>query len=127
MANIPRGFLSILQRCHKPMLNLPYKVRFESKSPIDIAIRHRPGTMDKRYLIWSGRFKSMEDIPEHVTVDAMQKAKTKVRIRICNILIVVGLLGSIIMIITGKRAAGRGESVAKMNMDWHKEINAKPK
>lgn len=28
----------------------------------------------------------------------------------------------VVMAISGKRAAERGESVQKMNLDWHKEI-----
>lgn len=33
--------------------------------------------------------------------------------------------GCVLMVYSGKKAAERGESVAKYNLDWHKEYNAK--
>lgn len=35
------------------------------------------------------------------------------------------LFGCILMIISGRKAAERGESVLKMNQEWHKEYNEK--
>lgn len=32
-------------------------------------------------------------------------------------------VGCIIMIISGKRAAKRGESVSQWNIDWHRDYN----
>lgn len=46
------------------------------------------------------------------------------RIRIANIMIVATLAGCGYMVYSGKQAAGRGESVQRMNIDWHKEYNA---
>lgn len=46
------------------------------------------------------------------------------RIRIANIMIVATLVGCGYMVYSGKQAAGRGESVQKSNIDWHKEYNA---
>lgn len=34
-------------------------------------------------------------------------------------------VGCLIMIMSGKEAAERGETVQKMNLDWHKEYNEK--
>lgn len=39
-------------------------------------------------------------------------------------MLVATVLTCIGMIISGKRAAKRGESVVKMNQDWHREYNA---
>lgn len=41
----------------------------------------------------------------------------------CNYMIVATILGCIAMIYSGKQAAERGESVAQMNLDWHKKYN----
>lgn len=38
-------------------------------------------------------------------------------------MMVATVIGCIIMIISGKRAAQRGESVTKWNLDWHREYN----
>lgn len=45
------------------------------------------------------------------------------RIRIANIMMIATLLGCGFMVYSGKQAASRGESVQKMNIDWHKEYN----
>lgn len=64
----------------------------------------------------------------------MEKARNRVRIRIANIMMVLTFLGCVAMIISGKKAAERGESIHKQNLDWHKAYNestakeaAKPK
>lgn len=38
-------------------------------------------------------------------------------------MIVATIIGSILMIISGKRAAARGESVTKDNAEWHRKYN----
>lgn len=41
----------------------------------------------------------------------------------CNYMIVATILGCIAMVVSGKQAAKRGESVSQMNLDWHKKYN----
>lgn len=53
----------------------------------------------------------------------MDKAKNRIRIRLANIMMTVTALGCVIMIFSGKKAHQRGESVAKMNTEWHQEYN----
>lgn len=53
----------------------------------------------------------------------MERARNKFRIKICNYMILATILGCIAMIVTGKKKAERGETVSKMNMDWHKKYN----
>lgn len=38
-------------------------------------------------------------------------------------MVVATIIGCILMIISGKKAAKRGESVVKMNQDWHREYD----
>lgn len=38
-------------------------------------------------------------------------------------MVVATVVGCIVMIVSGKRAAKRGESVQKTNLDWHKKYN----
>lgn len=52
----------------------------------------------------------------------MERARSKGRIRIANIMMALTAVACVVMAISGKRAAERGESVQKMNLDWHKEI-----
>lgn len=53
----------------------------------------------------------------------MEKSRSKVRIRVSNILMVLTLIGCIFMVRSGKKAAEKGETVQKMNQDWHKQYN----
>ena len=55
--------------------------------------------------------------------DTMERCRNIVRIRVNLSLIVLCLMGAIAAMQSGKRAAERGESVTKANMDWHNEYN----
>ena len=55
----------------------------------------------------------------------MEMAKNKARIKIANYMILATIVACVIMAISGKRAAKRGESVSKMNLDWHKQHESK--
>lgn len=45
--------------------------------------------------------------------------------QVANIMMALTALGCVIMIWSGKQAAERGETVHKMNVDWHKSYNEK--
>lgn len=53
----------------------------------------------------------------------MERCRNRIRIRLANIMMGLTIIGCIVMVYSGKQAAKRGESVAKMNLDWHKEYN----
>lgn len=55
----------------------------------------------------------------------MERARNRFRIKIANYMMGLTVVGCIIMIYSGKKAAERGETVSKANLDWHKEYNAK--
>lgn len=55
--------------------------------------------------------------------DTLEKARDKCRIKSCNIMLVLTVIGCIVMVISGKQAAKRGESVVKMNQEFHRQYN----
>lgn len=55
--------------------------------------------------------------------ETVEKARNKARIRLANIMMLMTAMACIGMVISGKRAAERGESVQKANLEWHKRIN----
>lgn len=57
--------------------------------------------------------------------ETLDKAKNKMRIKICNYMIVATLLACLAMVYSGKKAAESGQTVSKMNLDWHKEYKDK--
>lgn len=54
----------------------------------------------------------------------MERANNRTRIRIANLMILSTIIGCIVMIVSGKKAAKSGDSVQKQNLDWHKQHNA---
>lgn len=86
-------------------------------------INHKVNNLEKRFLVWSGKYKSVDDVPPTVSQHTMEKARNKARIKIANYMILATIIACIGFVYSGKQAAKRGESVQKMNLDWHKEVN----
>lgn len=57
------------------------------------------------------------------SAEVMERCRNKVRIRLANIMMALTVVGCGIMVYSGKEAAKRGETVSKMNIDWHKKYN----
>jgi hypothetical protein len=55
----------------------------------------------------------------------MEKVRNRIRIRVANIMMALTAIGCIVMVMSGKKAAERGDTVQKQNLDWHKEYNQK--
>jgi Protein of unknown function (DUF1075) len=55
----------------------------------------------------------------------MERTRNKIRIRLANIMMALTAVACLIMVYSGKQAAERGDTVQKMNLDWHKEYNDK--
>lgn len=53
----------------------------------------------------------------------MEYCRNKMRIRVANYMALATIIGCFIMIYSGKKAASRGEFVAKQNLDWHNQYN----
>lgn len=77
----------------------------------------RPSEMDKKILVWSGRFKTPDQIPEFVSYEMIDAARNKVRVKICYIMMAATIGACLVMAILGKRAAGRHESLTAINME----------
>nr|XP_023029045.1 UPF0389 protein CG9231 isoform X1 [Leptinotarsa decemlineata] len=85
---------------------------------------HKVNNLEKRFLVWTGKYKNINEVPAYVTQSVMERARNRMRIRIANYMMLGTVLGCIAMVYLGKQDAKRGESVAKQNLDWHARINA---
>ncbi|RXG71497.1 hypothetical protein Avbf_02114 [Armadillidium vulgare] len=83
------------------------------------------GKFEKLLLVWGGKYKKMEDVPNLVNQSVLEKARNKARVKISIGMIVATLIGCIIMVISGKRAAERGETISKINADFRRELAEK--
>ncbi|XP_055530535.1 UPF0389 protein CG9231 [Wyeomyia smithii] len=86
---------------------------------------HAPNNLEKKMLVFTKKYKSVDEIPSFVNQDVMERCRNQVRIKLANYLMLATAIGCLIMIVSGKKAQERGESVQKMNLDWHKEYNEK--
>ncbi|XP_053130342.1 protein FAM162A-like [Hemicordylus capensis] len=77
----------------------------------------RPTEFDKKVLLWSGRFQKKEDIPLLLSVEVLKAAQNRLRIRICYLMIALTVLGCVAMVISGKMAAKRENTLLKMNTE----------
>ncbi|XP_032487380.1 protein FAM162A isoform X1 [Phocoena sinus] len=64
---------------------------------------HKPTDWEKKILIWSGRFKKEDEIPETVSFEMLDAAKNKVRVKISYVMIALTVAGCILMVIEGKK------------------------
>merc|ERR1712002_182388 len=87
---------------------------------------YRPSPMDKKMLVWSGRFKTEDQIPELVSFEMIDAARNKVRVKACYVMMATTIGACLLMVFLGKRAAGRHESLTGQNMEkkakWREEI-----
>ncbi|KAL6462833.1 hypothetical protein MHYP_G00292550 [Metynnis hypsauchen] len=86
---------------------------------------YRPSEMDKRILVWSGRFKTKEQIPDQVSFEMIDAARNKVRVKACYVMIALTLIACLWMVILGKDAASRNDNLTTRNMEkkaqWREE------
>ncbi|XP_057260121.1 protein FAM162A [Pezoporus wallicus] len=95
---------------------------------------HKPTDWDKRFLLWAGHFKKTEDIPETVSIDTIRAAKTTWRVKLSYVMIALTIVRCIIMVIRGKQAVKRHETLTSINLEkkaqWREEAtqstSAKP-
>uniref|UniRef100_UPI00398E5AC7 protein FAM162B-like n=1 Tax=Pristiophorus japonicus TaxID=55135 RepID=UPI00398E5AC7 len=76
-----------------------------------------PTAADKKVLLWSGRFKQEQDIPEMVSIEMLYAARNKIRVKICYLMIGVSVLACLVMVISGKKAFKNKENLTKWNLD----------
>ncbi|XP_076654990.1 UPF0389 protein GA21628 [Halictus rubicundus] len=86
---------------------------------------HYVSNFDKRVLVWVKKYPSVDQIPRMVPWSTMQRANTIARIRICNIMAVIAIIGFIWAVVSGKREAAAGRHVISDRMLWYEEVKQK--
>lgn len=122
------------QTCTRNMCNKPQEVKPEPPSaPAPVHDRggfrvpgHIPSNIDKKVLVWAGRFKSPEQIPETITFEMLDAARNKLRVKVCYLMMAFTLGACLVMVVLGKQAAKRHESLTSMNLEkkarWREEL-----
>ncbi|XP_062953842.1 protein FAM162B [Cynocephalus volans] len=81
-----------------------------------VPTQHRPSQFDKKILLWTGRFKSMEEIPPWVPPEMIDAARNKARVKACYIMIGLTIIACFAVIASAKRAVERHESLTSWNL-----------
>uniref|UniRef100_A0A3Q3L4C3 Family with sequence similarity 162 member A n=1 Tax=Mastacembelus armatus TaxID=205130 RepID=A0A3Q3L4C3_9TELE len=88
---------------------------------------YSPSPLDKKMLIWSGRFKSQDQIPETVSFEMIDAARNKVRVKACYVMIAVTIGACALMVVLGKRSVQLSECEGNSQFPWlHGVIHIAP-
>uniref|UniRef100_A0A8C3R7D4 Family with sequence similarity 162 member B n=1 Tax=Cyanoderma ruficeps TaxID=181631 RepID=A0A8C3R7D4_9PASS len=83
---------------------------------------YKPSNFDKKILVWTGRFKTEEEIPLRIPPEMLDKARNKARVKACYIMIGLSIIACFAVIAS---AAARHESLTSLNLakkaKWRKE------
>lgn len=55
--------------------------------------------------------------------EVWSKVRSIMRIKVANYTMLLILAGCLVMVITGKQARDRGESIMQRNLDWHQKYS----
>ncbi|XP_027762316.1 protein FAM162B [Empidonax traillii] len=90
-----------------------------------VVASYKPSKFDKKILIWTGRFKTEEEIPLRIPPEMLDKARNKARVKACYIMIGLSIVACFAVIASAKKAAARHESLTSWNLakkaKWRKE------
>uniref|UniRef100_A0A5F8H445 Protein FAM162A n=1 Tax=Monodelphis domestica TaxID=13616 RepID=A0A5F8H445_MONDO len=78
---------------------------------------HKPTPWEKKIMVWSGRFKKEDEIPETISFEMLDAAKNRFRVRVSYLMIALTILGCVIMVIQGKQAVKRHETLTSLNLE----------
>jgi len=86
---------------------------------------YKPSKWDVKMLLWSGRFKTVDQIPEFVSFEMIDAARNRMRVKMCYAMMGFTILGCLFMVMLGKQAQGRHETLTGINMEkkarWREE------
>ncbi|XP_008306193.1 protein FAM162B isoform X1 [Cynoglossus semilaevis] len=77
----------------------------------------KPSNLEKKILIWSGRFQTEDQIPELVSPNMIDASRNRVRIKVCLIMMGITIVACLVVGTLGKRAASRNESLMATNIE----------
>ncbi|XP_027458628.1 protein FAM162B isoform X1 [Zalophus californianus] len=90
-----------------------------------VPAEYKPSQFDKKILLWTGRFKAMEDIPPRIPPEMIDAARNKARVKACYIMIGLTIIACFAVIASAKKAAERHESLTSWNLakkaKWREE------
>ncbi|XP_024135304.1 protein FAM162B [Oryzias melastigma] len=130
------SFGNLLDQRRRGMCNKPQEVKPESSHPASAqnvqpraSFRvpgYKPTDWDKKIFLWSGRFKSVDQIPETVSFEMIDSARNKLRVKAAYVMMAATIAACGVMVFMGKQALSRNETLTAYNMEkkarWREEL-----
>ncbi|ETE69277.1 hypothetical protein L345_04911 [Ophiophagus hannah] len=76
---------------------------------------HEVSEWDKKLLLWSGRFKKKEDIPQHISAKMMSATRSKLRVKVAYFAMAILLMGFVSAVVIGKQDVQKYRSLRYMH------------
>ncbi|XP_032635506.1 protein FAM162B [Chelonoidis abingdonii] len=85
---------------------------------------YKPSNFDKKILMWTGRFKTEEEIPSRIPPEMLDIARNKARVKACYLMIGLTIIACFAVIASARRAEHH-ESLTSWNLakkaKWREE------
>ncbi|NWW52561.1 F162B protein, partial [Pedionomus torquatus] len=81
-----------------------------------VVASYKPSKFDKKILLWTGRFKTEDEIPPRIPPEMLDRARNKARVKACYIMIGLSVVACFVVIASAKKAAARHESLTSWNL-----------
>uniref|UniRef100_A0A8C4YBS3 Family with sequence similarity 162 member B n=1 Tax=Gopherus evgoodei TaxID=1825980 RepID=A0A8C4YBS3_9SAUR len=75
---------------------------------------YKPSNFDKKILMWTGRFKTDEEIPSRIPPEMLDIARNKARVKACYLMIGLTIIACFAVIASARRA--EQESLTSWNL-----------
>uniref|UniRef100_K7FLG0 Family with sequence similarity 162 member B n=1 Tax=Pelodiscus sinensis TaxID=13735 RepID=K7FLG0_PELSI len=86
---------------------------------------YKPSKFDKKILMWTGRFKTEEEIPSRIPPEMLDIARNKARVKTCYIMIGLTIIACFAVIASARRQAEHHQSLTSWNLakkaKWREE------
>ncbi|KAL5010918.1 hypothetical protein ScPMuIL_013223 [Solemya velum] len=82
---------------------------------------HYPSEWDKKLLVWTGIYQNTADVPSSISTTQMKRGRDWFRIRMNIVMLILTILGSAVMIKSGRRDMEAGHNLSNENREWHRK------
>ncbi|XP_013787263.1 UPF0389 protein CG9231-like [Limulus polyphemus] len=120
------GLSKMINRGYQRPLTLVRTTTSASKAETPVSSEHeltyhRPNSFEKRLLVWFRKYPSYVEVPDFIPQNVMERVRNKARIRLNIYFCILAAIGCFAMVVSGKKAHNRGESMRKINEEFHEK------
>uniref|UniRef100_A0A8C3K3D8 Family with sequence similarity 162 member B n=1 Tax=Calidris pygmaea TaxID=425635 RepID=A0A8C3K3D8_9CHAR len=84
-----------------------------------VVASYKPSKFDKKILLWTGRFKTEEEIPLRIPPEMLDRARNKARVKACYIMIGLSVVACFAVIASAKKVSTTAGELARSSPKKH--------